>query len=214
MPSFYLNSYTPLVSTEQGRKARKRYAIPPFVDGSIRREPDLEHRYPGISCLCRGSNFAPRLEVGDVVAYVTNKRDLGNGKERRLTAVLRVWKIFDTHAAAAEWYREHGLLLPSNCMVPDNRPKPFAQSHGRDSGANGCNGWDAAYWERARRWGTFVVCRPLWRKLGESARVVEDDHLKKAFRRVPCLQNPGRMSMQELRRFVKEMRLPIRVSSG
>ena len=214
MPSFYLNSYVPLVATDHGRRGRKRFGIPPFVDGSIRREPDLEHRYPSISCLCRGRNFAPRLEVGDVVAYVTNRRNFGNGPERRLTAVLRVWKLFDSHDAAAEWYRDRGLPLPSNCMVQGNPAKPFAQSHGRDSGAEGCSGWDAGYRRRARLWGRFVVCRVLWRNLDKTAPVVGHEHFDKAFDGVPSLQNPGRMTMQNLRRFVRAMRLPIPVPSG
>jgi len=213
MPSFYLNSYNPLVSTEYGRQASERYGILPFVDGSIRREPDLEPPHPSISCLCRGRNFAPRLEVGDVVAYLTNRRNFGNGPERRLTAVLRVWRIFDTHEAAAEWYRDRGLALPSNCMVSGNRAKPFAQSHGRDPGAEGCNGWDAGYRRRARLWGWFVVCRVLWRDLDKTAPVVENRHFRKAFRRLPSLQNPGRMTMLDLNRFVRVMRLPIRVAS-
>jgi hypothetical protein len=54
MTSFYVNSYAPLVSTSAGVEASRRFGIEPFVDYSIRREPDLEHEYPAITCVCRG----------------------------------------------------------------------------------------------------------------------------------------------------------------
>lgn len=61
MPRFYLVTYRPLAYSVAGRKAAEAHGIPPFVDGSIRREPDLESAYPSISCLCRTARFAPRL---------------------------------------------------------------------------------------------------------------------------------------------------------
>ena len=57
MPNYYLNSYAPLVSTAAGRKAWELHELPPFIDGSIRREPDLEHEFPSISCLCRAGKL-------------------------------------------------------------------------------------------------------------------------------------------------------------
>jgi hypothetical protein len=40
--AIYLAKYYPLCSTPNGGHAARRYNIPPFVDGSCRREPDLE----------------------------------------------------------------------------------------------------------------------------------------------------------------------------
>ncbi|MGZ5378995.1 MAG: hypothetical protein ACXWD8_13535, partial [Mycobacterium sp.] len=34
----------------------------------------------------------------------------------RFTALLRVWKTFDSHPEAAEWYRAKSLSLPNNLM--------------------------------------------------------------------------------------------------
>jgi hypothetical protein len=215
MPSFYLNSYDPLVSSEYGRQASERHCILPFVDGSIRREPDLEHRYPAISCLCRGRNFAPRLREGDVVAYVTNKGTFGNGRERRLTAVLQVKHLFASHPDAAAWYIARGLPLPNNCMVPGNRSKPLRESHRRKPKrpgcGGGCNGWDASYRLRARRWGSFVVCRKMWRELGWDAPVVRDENLLDAFGRIPGFRNPGEMSMDDLQSFLAVMGLELAI---
>lgn len=76
-PRLYLTTYHPLVVTAAGRRASDKHNLPPFVDGAIRREPDLEHEWPSITCLCRGEQFAPRLRVGDHVVYMTVKRRYG-----------------------------------------------------------------------------------------------------------------------------------------
>ena len=82
MPVAYLVSYAPLVSSKTGREVSRLHSIPPFVDGSIRREPDLQHKYPSVSCLCRTDKFAPRLRVGDFVAYLTQKRRYGDSERQ------------------------------------------------------------------------------------------------------------------------------------
>ncbi len=145
MTAYYLNTYTPLVASKHGRVASDVYGIPPFVDGSIRREPDLESPFPSISCLCRADKFAPRLSKGDVVGYMACKGRYGEstGKHHRLTAVLRVREVLPTHGEAASWYRQRGLEVPSNCMVPGNRPMPLRRSHRKHPGG-GC-GWDKGY---------------------------------------------------------------------
>jgi hypothetical protein len=100
----FVNTFTPLCRTVAGQEAIKRFGLPPFIDGSIRREPDLEHPQPSISCLCRAGKFAPRLKVDDHVLYLTQKGCYGNVRERywRLVAVLRVKQIFKSHEAAAK----------------------------------------------------------------------------------------------------------------
>jgi hypothetical protein len=116
MPNFYLNSYAPLVASKSGREASARFIIPPFVDGSIRREPDLEHEFPAISCLCRGDRFAPRLRPRDVVVYMTKKAKYGQDEpQRRVVAALRVLEIFPNHASGANGYHERNMRLPNKC---------------------------------------------------------------------------------------------------
>jgi hypothetical protein len=89
----YLATFRPLVQRSAGRRAVQRYGLPPFIDGSCRREPDFESRYPSISATCRAGHFAPRLTVGDRIAYLTVKGRWLNCAEphRRLIAVLRVF---------------------------------------------------------------------------------------------------------------------------
>jgi hypothetical protein len=69
----FLVTYHPLVKFSGGRKAMYQHGLPPFIDGSCRREPDFESRFPSITATCRGGNFAPRLQIGDRIAYLKIK---------------------------------------------------------------------------------------------------------------------------------------------
>src|SRR5688500_12057217 len=103
----FIVTYTPLVATRHGRVAAERHGLPPFIDGSIRREPDLEHPRPSISCLFRAGKFVPRLAEGDRVAYLTRRGRYGEEPlpHWRLTAVLRVVERFGSHEEAKACYR-------------------------------------------------------------------------------------------------------------
>jgi hypothetical protein len=212
----YLNSYRPLVKTPEGRAAVRRHGLPPFADGSIRREPDLEHEFPSITCLCRAGKFAPRLEVGDVVGYLTVKARFGlsRPRHRRLTAILAVRHRVCSHEAAAQWYCDRGLPLPSNCMVEDNPPEPLDRSsrcrQGCGSGSEDASllTWDAEYRARAEAHGTFLVCEPLFRDLSWGAPVVEDRHLVAAFGAVPGTQNPGALEAADFRELLRLIGVP------
>ena len=63
----YFNSFTPLCTTLQGQAAIERYKLPRVIDGSCRREPDFQSKYPSITALCRAEKFAPRVYPGDIV---------------------------------------------------------------------------------------------------------------------------------------------------
>jgi len=211
MGRWYLNSFHPLVTTDQGLSATEKFRLPPFIDGSIRREPDFEHPMPGISCLCRAGKFAPRLGRGDTVVYLAVKRRYGGATaHRRLVAILRVKEVLESHDDAAAWYCQHRLPLPSNCMAKGNACVPIARSHGQSpcqcirGDAMRQRLWDREYSNRARRFPAYRVCVPLFIECTWSAPVVADANLVRAFRRIPGTQNPGvvdeRMCMDFLRR--------------
>ncbi len=212
----FLNSYIPLVYTRAGQNASTARGIPPFVDGSIRREPDLQHPLPAITCLCRKDKFAPRLQPGDTVAYMTVKGRYGPDRlrHRRLTAVLRVNRVFRSHREAAEWYAACGMPLPSNCMVRGNGPKPLQESHRHHRHGACLQGevllrrWDAAYRLRSLQFGAFVVCETLFKDLSWGAPVVEDGHLREAFGRLPGTQNPGVLPAGDLRKLLDLLGIP------
>ncbi len=217
MPNFYFTSYCPLIASMVGRAAAISYGLAPFVDGSIRREPDLEHPLPAITCLCRADKFAPRLQVGDVVVYVTKKAKYLSEKEphRRLTAVLQVQSILPSHAAAAAWYKSHEVVLPNNCMVDGNPAKPLEQSHriapdrAIATGTKLWKLWDKGYRQRSQQFGTVVVCRPLFVELGSNAPVVDDAKLIAVFGHVPSTQNPGKQTIEQFRQLVALVKLPV-----
>jgi hypothetical protein len=221
MSCFYLNTYTPLISSSFGRQVVREHQLPPLIDGSIRREPDLEHPFPGISCLCRGSRFAPRLQVGDVVGYLTRKgRYEGRSHPHwRLTALLKVCDVTSTHDEAATWYRQRGLPLPSNCLVEGNPPKPLALSHKLHQDRNRMDGerlaqrWDRQYAHRARKYSTYVVCQRLFHDLHLSAPFVTEAKLKAAFGRIPGTQNPGKLDFKSLSSFLKLLNVSVELSS-
>lgn len=219
MPSCYLNTYHPMAGTKSGRDACQRDGIEPFVDGSIRREPDLEHPFPSISCLCRAGKFAPRLRVGDTVVYLTVKgRYCGiRIPHWRLTAVLKVERIFATHVDAARWYHSQDLPLPSNCMVPGNPPKALRQSNCKYRPV-GCakpnqQSWDNGYKKRAAANGTFIVCTPRFIDLSLSAPVVESRHWMRALGRIPPTLNPPSIPDAALQVLLHDLGVELQPSS-
>ncbi len=213
MDSYYLNSYAPLIINRRGSQISSSSDIPPFVDGSIRREPDLEHEQPAITCLCRGKQFTPRLEIGDHIAYLTKKVrfDTRTPRQRRLTAVLRVKELFANHEAAAEWYLQHNRSLPNNIVVDGNAAKLLKESHckfqrvllGVDDNS-GRSRWDNTYRKRAKRFPVVAVCDRLFVDIQESAPIISDDMLANAFGKIPGTQNPGRLAKAA---FMKLLRL-------
>ncbi len=218
----FLCSFRPLSSTPAGRRAVETFGLAPFVDGSCRREPDLEQPFPSISALCRTSRFAPRLQPGDRVVYVTTKGAHGDLLPRhwRIVAALQVLVRFEGHEKAAAWYRSMGLALPSNCMVEENPPLALERTLGLPRGIQMCAStapaprrgcrpratvfdplaaWDALYRERARANPVFLACEPLFLELHEPP-VLSEEGVREVFERgaMPCTQTPPRLSEREL----------------
>lgn len=200
----YLVSFHPLCSTRHGRQAVAKFRIPRFIDGSCRREPDLQLALPSISALCRAGKFAPRLRRGDRVFYMTVKGTYGGNEGRALVAALEVLHVFPSHKSAARWYRKELGTLPSNCMVRGNAPIPVSHTTGlpkntdeswklwskSQTGPPTLAGWDRGYQERARQFPCFIATRPLKLPSINSPRIVSDYDLCAALRtvKVPSTQ--------------------------
>ncbi len=177
MPHAFLATYRPLCRRAAGRQAIVTHQLLPYIDGSCRREPDLELELPTITALCRGAMFAPRLDIGDRVAYVTKRGKYGGASPHwRLAALLHVSHRFETHADAAAWYGARFPRLPRNCMVAGNGPVPLDQTDGkltaelRDVAATTppsvlLRALDRGYAARARRYPIVLACQPLFREL-------------------------------------------------
>jgi hypothetical protein len=196
--------------------------IPPFVDGSIRREPDFQCELPSITSLCRGRNFARHLGVGDVVCYITNKRKFKrtDNPERRLTAIVRVQLVLPSHEAAAQWYERRDLPIPNNCMVDRNPAMPLDHSHGINEGRKHYSGdrlwrrWDLGYKFRAEDSPEFVVCEPpLFLDLTWGAPLVSDNGLIAVFGEIPGLLNPKKRQLSEFYALTSHLGIPVRPSA-
>lgn len=241
MPSLYLNSFHPLVKSRAGVSASEKFNIPPFVDGSIRREPDFEHATPVITCLCRGRMFTPRLQPGDVVAYITVKgKYLMRQRHQRMVCVLIVERLFDSHKQAAEWFKKLDLPLPNNLMVPGNKANPLSKSHRGQKQQSGCakpicgtggcgsgcgsipdgtcgstvhSNWDTGYRLRAKKYGRVVACSILYKNVQSSAPIITDEILFEVFGKIPATRNPGRLDLRLLPKLMSQLGIRIPPSS-
>lgn len=193
---YYPNTYKPLCSTPEGLKAIEKYGYPRFVDHSIRREPDLQHEFPSITSICRGDKFAPRLNKNDVILYCTKKgKFLGIEKPHWcVIALLKVIEKFDSHEEAANWYKNKGLKLPSNCIVPGNDPLPLDHSAGQIVGC------ETKYIDRVHENSVFLICKKLYCELKIPNPI---------FKSVPSTQNPKDISKEELLDILRIAKIPI-----
>jgi hypothetical protein len=203
----YLVSYRPLAITARGRKAAIRDGLPPFVDGSCRREPDFEVEMPAVTSLCRGKFFVPRLVVDDLLVYLTVKSSFGNLNtlpHYRLVSCLRVVDISSSHEKAALWYRNKGLLVPNNCMFHESLPTPYSQTNGRNDGwLKGqpehlkLRRWDGEYKGRATAVPVVAHCSTLFLDLENPPKVYTSD-LVQVFKRVPGTQTPAALACEDV----------------
>lgn len=190
----YLCSYKPLIAKHQGRTAISTFRLPPYVDGSCRREPDFESAFPSITALCRFKLFAPHLQEGDTVVYITRKGRYEIPEDHwRLVAILKILERFENHKDAAGWYASHGFPLPCNCLVQGNAPVPLERTTGdKDS----LERWDAGYQWRARKCGVFLVCKAKFLEL-QNPPILTRGKMLNIFGKIPYTMNPPKISDEE-----------------
>lgn len=188
-----------------GRAAITRNGLPPFIDGSCRREPDFQSSAPSISALCRSTKFAPRLWPGDHVVYITKQAQYDGEVGWALVAILGVVERFESHEAAAVWYRAWDYAVPSNCLVYSNPPQMYQLTNqmppaevaarvGTEADPErAIRLWDATYAQRARDCGVFLACKADFLELWRPPVLRRSDFLN-IFGRVPGTQNPPKIT--------------------
>jgi hypothetical protein len=209
---FFPTCFRPISLTAAGRRAVRERGYAPCIDGSCRREPDREARFPTITAWCRPT-FAPRVNEGDRVAYFTVSGRYPtprNPKGHYLVAVWRVERRLESHTEAARWYRERSLRLPSTCLVPGNPPIPYDGTNQRLSKELGFRVrenpdwdhdrivrlWDGGYARRAEACGVVLVCKSELLEL-TSPPLYTVERMTTVFGRLPGLQNPPKMGTGE-----------------
>lgn len=214
-----LNSFHPLCMNAIGMRAITQYGFAPFIDHSCRREPDFENPNPSITSLCRQDKFAPNLHVNDIVVYITTKDNwFTNDPHYRLIAILSVIDHRNSHYSATTWYRTNNINLPSNCMVASNPPHQFHETAGnytlsseidrylnRDAkkqdivGQNRIKYWDAEYLAKSKKWGDFIITKPLFVDVNNPPILTIQD-MTNIFGKVPNTRNPNIINKEQLKK--------------
>ena len=206
----YLVSYRPLVQSKDGKRAIHKYGFPPYVDDSCRREPDFEAHFPSITAICRGTQFAPRLQESDLVVYITRKDNYRPGpgfRHWRLTAVLKILKRFESHVEAAQWYQRQGVKIPRNCIVEGNPPLSLEYT-GNPHKCSNVEIWDADYCNRVGRIGVFLACKTIFLKLNDPP-ILTDEMMYDTFGRIPGTRNPPAISDCEFQKLIQRVGISI-----
>ncbi len=202
MGKIFLNSYSPLCATAQGREAIQCYNQHKFVDASNRREPNLEGDFGCISSLCRAGHLTSRLNVGDKVVYITKRGNHVEGISEahwNLTSILEVIKECKSHEEAAEWFAEMNLPIPSNCIVEGNSPL--------DNKETGYICFDEEeYIRRSKEYPTYYICKKLFVELNLPP-VITKNKFESIFGKVPGTQNPREITMEQFEELKKACKI-------
>jgi hypothetical protein len=158
----YLNTFCPLGSSVTGRAASYLFNLPPYIEGSARREPDFQHARPCITGMVN-PQLVKKLEEGDFVVYMADDfRHAG----KRIVAVLKVIGKMQSHRSAASWYINEEFPVPNNLMAFGTQPVSPHETFGDGnfSGLNGSNGLlpESKYKKRAKECPDVAICR-IWR---------------------------------------------------
>lgn len=202
MGKIFLNSYNPLCATKQGREASKFYNQPRFVDASNRREPNLEGNYGAISSLCRADLLISRLNIGDIIVYITKKGNYMEGISEahwNLTAILEVIEECRNHKEAAEWFNKQGLPIPSNCIVEGNLPL------NKRIAGNKCND-EEVYRRRSTKFPSYYICKKLYVELNIPP-IITEDKFENIFGKVPGTQNPKEITIEQFEELKKTCKI-------
>lgn len=207
----YLNSFYPLCSTKAGRTAILKYDLPDYIDGSCRREPDFKNKFPVITGLCR-PGFAQKLNVGDIVIYVTNKKGVG---AKNVVSVLKVKEIFCNHNEAASFYQNKNYEVPNNLMVKQSKPFSLDKTHqkfGWDVWVKNTTlkEWDKQYLGRSRNPSSnkVVRCEKLFEDVKSPIELNSSDWEEISKRKL-CAQNPPKLTQLEWDKFKLKINLYI-----
>lgn len=227
--SIRIVSFHPLCKNIIGLKAIEKFGLPPFIDGSCRREPDFENPFPSISALCRQGQFAPHLKVNDIIVYITIKGNYSpfNESHNRLVGILQVKEIYGSHKQGYVEYLNLGLPIPSNCMIDGNPPFSFDKTAGKFKkvkdmkrylgkdfnkrmkiGKKKVQSWDSQYKSKSKTWPCFIRTAPLYVNLNTPPPIYSED-IFSVFAKKIGTRNPKIIYMDQLKHLSERVGIKI-----
>ena len=199
----YLNTFQPLCANRFGRKSIDTNGLPPFIDGSCRREPDFQNSFPAITQLCRPGMLVSRLSVGDLVIYLTKVGNYGIPlKHWCFIGILEVLDLPINHISAANYYLTNNTPVSQNIICNQTTPFPLNMTHGLSGFPNDnlnsnriISLWDNIYINRANNF-SEVAITSVWEghlNLNNPPQITHQ-MMMDIFNRIPGTQNPPKLT--------------------
>lgn len=199
----FLNTFKPLACNKFGRNNAIANNLPFFIDGSCRREPDFQNNFPAITQLCRPKKLVPRLNVGDLVIYLTKKGHyLNQSGHWRFIGILEVINVVQNHALACTFYTNRNISLSQNVICNQTAPFPLNMTHGLCGFKNvGLQPqkviaiWNRAYVNRSTNCPQTAITR-IWENhlYLNNPPIINHQMMLNIFGRIPGTQNPPKLS--------------------
>jgi len=139
----------------------------------------------------------------------------------RIIAILEVIERKDSHLQAKLWYTNKGLTIPANCMVENNPPHPFVETAGRYENQKDIKNfltypsekqtiigeriiklWDKEYLEKSKKWGTFIITRPIYLNLTDPP-IFTDQDIYNIFKKMINTRTPKKLTPFEFKEVAK-----------
>jgi hypothetical protein len=206
----FLNTFQPLACNKFGRNNAITNNLPFFIDGSCRREPDFQNNYPAITQLCRPNKLVLRLNVGDLVIYLTKKGHyLNQPAHWRFIGILEVINIVQNHTLAAAFYTNRNINLSQNIICNQTAPFPLNMTHGLCgfkriglTAQNVITIWNRAYVFRSTNYPLTAITRTWNNNLYlNNPPIITSQMMLNIFGRIPGTQNPPKLSNTEWTNF-------------
>ena len=139
----------------------------------------------------------------------------------RIIAILEVIDRKETHLQAKSWYTSKGLTIPANCMVDDNSPHPFLETAGRYENQKDIKNfliytpekqniigdrivklWDNEYLQKSKKWGTFIITKPIFINLTDPP-IFTDQDIQNIFNKKINTRTPKKLTPNEFKEVAK-----------
>jgi len=211
-----LNSFTPLACNKFGRASALNNNLPFFIDGSCRREPDFQNPNPAITQLCRPKKLVPRLNIGDLVIYITKLGRYGDPQGHwKLIGILEVIDFAQNHNSAVSFYTNRNIPVSQNIICNQTTPYPLNMTHGINglpksnmTAQRIISRWNAGYIYRANNYPKLAITK-VWENILflQNPPIITHVMMQNIFGRIPGTQTPPYLTQMEWTNFRNVMNI-------